>query len=73
MIWRIKFIVQKLIHYFGEDKDQKNLYNLALKAVDIPTDRLEAFPGHLESKGIEIFAIAHNWIDAKFAGEYLKL
>ena len=62
-------MMQKHILHFGEDQDQKNLYNLILKAVDIPTDQLEAFSDHLQSKGIEIFAIAHNSIEVKFAGK----
>ena len=35
--------------------------------------KLEAFRDYLQSKGIEIHAIAHNSIEAKFAGEYLTV
>ena len=65
--------MQKLILHFGEDSDQKNLYNLIVKAVDIPTDQLEALRDHLQSKGIEIFAIANNLIEVKFSGKYLAV
>jgi len=34
-----KKVMQKLILHFGEDVAQKNLYNLILKVVDIPTDQ----------------------------------
>ena len=61
--------MQKHIIHFGENQDQKNLYNLILKAVDIPTNQLEAFRDYLQSKGIEIFAIAQNSIEGKFTGE----
>ena len=62
-------VMQKFILHFAEDQDQKNIYNLILKAVDIPTDQLETFRDYLQSKGIEIFAIAHNSIEVKFAGK----
>ena len=61
--------MQKHILHFGEDQDQKNIYNLILKAVDIPTDQLEAFRDYLQSKGFEIHAIARNSIEGKFTGE----
>ena len=31
--------MQKLILHFSEDSDQKNINNLILKALDIPTDQ----------------------------------
>jgi hypothetical protein len=65
--------VKKRILHFGEDQDQKNLYILILKAVDIPTDQLETFRDHLQSKGIEIFAIARKSIEAKFSDKYRSL
>jgi hypothetical protein len=43
--------MQKLILHFGEDQDQKNIYNLILKAIDIITDQLDTFRDHLQSKG----------------------
>ena len=61
--------MQKLIPHFSEDQDQKNIYNLIVKMIDIPTDQLEAFRDHLQSKGIEIFAVANNSIEGKFTGE----
>ena len=63
--------MQKLILHFGED--QKNIYNLIVKAIDIPTSQLEPFRDHSQSKGFEIHAIPKNLIEAKFAGEYLAL
>ena len=63
--------MQKLIPHFGED--QKNIFNLIVKAVNIATDQLEAFRDYLQSKGIEIHAIARNSIEAVFAGEYLAV
>ena len=66
-------VMQNLILHFGEYQDQKNIYNLIVKMTDVPTDQLEPFRDHLQSKDIEIDAIARNSIEAKFAGEYLTV
>ena len=54
--------MRKLILHFGEDPDQKNTYNLIVKAVNIPTDQLELCRDYLQSKGIKVHAIARNSI-----------
>ena len=54
--------MQRLILHFAEDQDHKNIYNLILKAVNIPTDQLELCRDYLQSKGIKVHAIARNSI-----------
>jgi hypothetical protein len=65
--------MQKYILYFGEDPDLKGIYDLVVKAIQIPTDQLEFYRDDLQEKGFEIFMIAHNSIEAKFSGDYLMV
>ena len=65
--------MQNPVHHFCEDQDQMNIYNLIVKAVDIATDQLETIRDYLQSKGIEIFAIARKSIEAKFSDKYRSL
>ena len=60
--------MQKLILHFSKDPDQKNIYNLTVKAINVCTDQLEPFRNDLQSKGFEIKAIAHKSIEAAFTG-----
>ena len=60
--------MQKLILHFNKDPDQKNIYNLTVKAINVRTDQLEPFRNDLQSKGFEIKAIAHKSIEAAFTG-----
>ncbi len=48
-------------------------FDVQVEAVEIPTDQLEAFRNYLQSKGIKVFAIAHNSIEAVFAGDYMTV
>ena len=57
----------------GEDPDVKHLYNLMVKMIDVPTNQLEYHRDYLQSKGFEIYAIAHNSIEAMLTGDNLQL
>jgi nuclear transport factor 2 (NTF2) superfamily protein len=44
-----------------------------MKMTDVPTDQLGFYRDDLQSKVFEIFAIAHNSIEARFMGEYITV
>jgi len=52
--------MQNLILNFGEHQDHKNLYNLIVKMINVPTEQLEPFQDDLQDKGFNIKAIANN-------------
>jgi RNAse (barnase) inhibitor barstar len=65
--------MKKLIIHFREFEEQQGLHRLFVKAVDVPTDQLEFHSDNLQTKGFEIYAIAHNSIEAKLTGEYITV
>lgn len=62
--------MQKLILYFGEDLDQKHIYNLIVKAIDLSPQEFEQVQNYLLKNGFDVWTYPPDTIEARFQHEW---
>jgi hypothetical protein len=65
--------MQKHITFFGEDQDEKGIYNLIVRAVDIPPDQFEQVESYLKNNGFDIVPFPPDTIKAIFKHENMMV
>jgi hypothetical protein len=63
--------MQKLILHFREGEEEQGIFLILVKAIYVPTDLFEPMRDDLINKGFDIYARAHNSIEAKYSKTYL--
>jgi hypothetical protein len=62
--------MQKFILNFAEDQDQKNIYNLIVKAIDLSPQELEQVQTYLLKNGFDVYAYPSDTVEARFRHEW---
>lgn len=62
--------MQKFILNFSEDQDQKNIYNLIVKAIDLSPQEFEQVQTYLKNNGFDVWTNPPDTIEARFQHEW---
>jgi len=58
--------MQKLILHFGEDPDQRHIYNLIVKVINLSPQEFEQIQSYLKNNGFDGYAYPPDTIEARF-------